>query len=175
MSKLSELNIVKFGDPILRKKCRPVDTINDRILTLLDDMTSTLYAAPGRAGLAAPQVGIARKVVVIDCGDGLIELINPEIIEKSGEQIGGEACLSLPGVHGIVKRYEQVTVKTLTRSGEEKLIEAEGFLAKCLQHEVEHLDGILFIDHVAPGQLFDDKTKEPVDLFAVLKLSKPEN
>lgn len=138
-------------------------------------MANTLYAAPNRAGLAAPQVGVARRAVVLDCGDGLLELINPEIISMSGDQTGAEACLSMPGLYGVVKRYNHVVVKTLTRSGEEITIEAEGFLARCIQHEVEHLDGVLYIDHVPPGHLFDEKSKKSVDVFEVIKISKECN
>lgn len=101
--------ILPFGDPILRKKAKPVAELNERTLKLLDDMAETLYTAKG-AGLAAPQVGVLRRLVVMDCGEGLIELINPEIIEMKGEQTGPEACLSFPGYYGLVKRAQGVKV-----------------------------------------------------------------
>lgn len=164
--------IVPFGDPILRKRAKPVESITPKIIKLLDEMTATLYASDGRAGLAAPQVGILRRVIVMDCGEGLIELINPEITHLSGEQVGSEACLSYPGYAGIVKRAQVVEVKTLTRSGEELVIRGEGFLARCIQHEVDHLNGILFIDHIKDGLFYNETTKEKADLLKVCRLSQ---
>lgn len=164
--------ILPFGDPILRKVAKPVDELNAKTFKLLDEMAETLYAKDGRAGLAAPQVGILRRVVVMDCGDGLIELINPEIIERSGEQIGMEACLSFPGYYGNVKRAEYVKVKTLNRHGEEMIFAADGFLAVCMQHEIDHLDGILFVDHVQEKWLYHEKTRQKVDLLDVIRLTK---
>ncbi|AEG59058.1 peptide deformylase [Desulforamulus ruminis] len=164
--------IGKVGDPVLRKKCKPVTEITPNILQLLDDMADTLAAASNGAALAAPQVGILRRMVVIDSGEGFIELINPEIIEKSKEQIGPEGCLSLPGIWGRVKRAKYVKVKAVNRDGEEFIIEGRGFMARCLQHEIDHLDGTLFIDYVAPGQLFQEHTDEPVDVYRLLKASR---
>lgn len=169
---MTEKIILKLGDPVLRKVCKPVSEINSKVLKLLDNMAATLYAEPNRAGLAAPQVGILRRIVVLDCGDGLMELINPEIIEKSGEQTGAEACLSLPGLIGNVTRANHVTVKTLNRSGQEVITEAEGFLARCLQHEIDHLNGVLYVDHVHPGHLFNEKTNEPLDVLEVIRFSR---
>ncbi|NLY67518.1 MAG: peptide deformylase [Tissierellia bacterium] len=134
-----------IGDPILRKRSREVTEINDRIKTLLDDMLDTMYEHEG-VGLAAPQVGILRRAVVIDIGEGPIKLINPEIIYEEGELIDVEGCLSIPNKAGTVKRPERVKVKYLDENGEEKIIEGTGLLAKALCHEVDHLDGILFID-----------------------------
>ena len=139
-------------DEVLRKKARPVEKIDDRILTLLDDMAETMYNAEG-VGLAAPQVGILRRVVVIDIGEGIIELINPEIIEQEGEQIGAEGCLSVPGLSGIVKRPARVVVTALNRHGERIKIQGEDLLARALCHEIDHLDGILYLDKVEPGTL----------------------
>ncbi|NLW23167.1 MAG: peptide deformylase [Tissierellia bacterium] len=133
------------GDPILRKVSREVTEINDRIITLLEDMIDTMYEYEG-VGLAAPQVGVLRRVVVIDIGEGPIKLINPEIIEEEGEIIDVEGCLSIPGRAGNVKRPEKVKVKYLDESGEEKIIEGTGLLAKALCHEIDHLNGILYID-----------------------------
>jgi len=138
-------NIRKDGDEILRKKSRNVDVIDDKVKELLRDMAETMYAADG-VGLAAPQVGILKRIVVIDIGEGLIELINPAIVEQSGEQIEVEGCLSVPGLQGEVRRPEKVTVKALDADGKEITIKGEGLLAIALCHEIDHLDGILFID-----------------------------
>ncbi|WP_127592653.1 peptide deformylase [Paenibacillus lautus] len=163
--------IVPFGDPILRKIARPVDTVNARALKILDDMAETLYDSEGRAGLAAPQVGILRRLIVMDCGEGLIELINPEIVEMDGEQIGPEACLSYPGYYGYVKRANKVKVKTLNRQGETVILEGEDYLARCMQHEIDHLNGILFVDHVRDGWLYHEETHQRIELFPIIGLS----
>ncbi|MBE7030390.1 MAG: peptide deformylase [Ruminococcaceae bacterium] len=140
-------NIRKLGDEVLTKKCRPVETIDERILTLLDDMTETMYDADG-VGLAAPQVGILRRVVVIDVGDGVLELINPEIVNLSGEQRAVEGCLSVPGRYGEVIRPQTVVVRALDRNGDEYEVIGEGLLARALCHEIDHLDGTVFVDKV---------------------------
>jgi peptide deformylase len=142
---MSVRKIVELGDPVLRKKCRPVPVVNRSIQKLLDDMAESMYAANG-VGLAAPQVGISKRVVVVDVGDGLWELVNPEIVYSEGEEIGVEGCLSIPGVAGEVKRAYKVRVRGLDRKGNIKVISAEGLGARALQHELDHLDGILFID-----------------------------
>ena len=141
------LNIVKEGDPLLRKKCRPVTEITPRILTLLDDMRETLIEANG-AGLAAPQVGILRRIALVDLGEEIVELINPEILETEGEQEEVEGCLSVPDVWGITKRPAWVKVRAMNRDGEEFEVEGEGLNARCLCHEIDHLDGHLFTDNV---------------------------
>lgn len=164
--------IVPFGDPILRKKAKRVTEFNAKLLKLLDDMSDTLYAEEGRAGLAAPQIGILKRVIVMDCGDGLIELINPEIIQMSGEQIGPEACLSFPEHTGIVKRAQHVRITTMNRAGETITLEGEDYLARCIQHEIDHLDGILYIDHIKGNELYHDRTKKKVPLLDVLHLSR---
>mgnify|MGYP001260925136 CR=1 FL=1 len=140
--------IVKDPDPILRERAKPVPKITPNIHKLLDDMADTMYDAHG-VGLAAPQIGISKRVIVMDCGEeygGLIELINPEIIAKEGEQLGPEGCLSIPGLQGDVRRAAKCTVKGLNRHGEEVTITGEGLLAVCIQHEVDHLNGVLFTD-----------------------------
>ena len=143
---MAKLKIVKIGDDTLRKVCRPVDKITPRVLTLLDDMVETMRAADG-VGLAAPQVGILRRIVVIETPDeGLIELINPKIIAFAGEQEGQEGCLSIPGRWGITKRPMHVTVRALNRHGETVDITGTGLLAKAFCHELDHLDGKLYID-----------------------------
>ncbi len=140
------LNIVKEGDPTLRKKCRPVTEITPRILQLLDDMKETLADANG-AGLAAPQVGILRRICVVDTGDEVLELINPEIIYTEGEQQEMEGCLSVPDVWGITDRPAKVRIRALNRNGEEFEAEGEGIVARCFCHETDHLDGVLFTDN----------------------------
>lgn len=145
MAKRTILN-VDTDNETLRKKSRDVEVIDDRILTLLDDMAETMYDANG-VGLAAPQVGILKKVVVIDVGDGLIELINPVITYKKGEQIDAEGCLSVPGRSATVSRPEKVMVRALNRKGEEINIEGTGLLARALCHEIDHLSGVLYIDN----------------------------
>jgi peptide deformylase len=143
---MAKLQIRKVGDEALRKVCRPVDTITPRVLTLLDDMVETMRAANG-VGLAAPQVGILRRIVVIEVEPGeVIELINPKIIAFSGEQDGQEGCLSVPGRWGMVKRPMHVTVRALNRKGEEFEITGHELLARCFCHELDHLDGGLYID-----------------------------
>jgi len=140
-------NIRKDGDEILRKRSREVEEINDKILTLLKDMTDTMYKADG-AGLAAPQVGVLKRVVVIDVGEGLLQLINPVIKSQTGTQTTIEGCLSIPGVWGEVERPSRVVVEALDPSGKKVTIEGEGYLAQALCHEIDHLDGILFTDKV---------------------------
>ena len=139
--------IVKIGEPVLRKKSKVVKEINDRLIDLLDDMADTMYEADG-VGLAAPQVGILKRVVVVDIGDGLIELINPEIIEAEGEYLDNEGCLSVPWESGDVLRPYRVKVRALNRFGETIEIEGEELLARAFCHEIDHLDGILYVDKV---------------------------
>lgn len=164
--------ILPFGDPVLRKHAKPVAEVNERTTKLLDDLAETLYAAEGRAGLAAPQVGMLRRLIVMDCGEGLIELINPEIIERSGVQTGVEGCLSFPGYFGYVSRAQQVKVKSLNRRGETVILQGEGYLARCMQHEIDHLNGVLFVDHVKDRWLYHERTNRKIELLDVIKLSK---
>ena len=139
------LNIRTEGDEILRKKCRPVEEITPRVLQLLDDMREALRHANG-AGLAAPQVGVLKRIAIVDDGGEIIELINPVITESSGEQTGPEGCLSLPGEYGEVTRPMNVTVTALDRNGKIFTCKREGFVARAFCHETDHLDGILYID-----------------------------
>lgn len=150
-------NIRQVGDPILRKTSKEVKEVNDRIKILLDDMAETMYKADG-VGLAAPQVGLLKRVIVVDVRDedGLIKLVNPEIIEKDGEQVGVEGCLSVPNFNANVKRPAYVVVKYLDENGDEKKIEAEGLKAVALCHEIDHLNGILFIDNYEEEVKFDE-------------------
>ena len=145
-------NIVKLGDPILSKKSRPVEKFDSRLYAILDDMKDTLYKANG-AGLAAVQVGILRRIVVMDCGDGYLELINPEIVEKSEElQHETEGCLSLPGKYGVTERPKTVIVKAQNREGKWCMYKGSDLKARCFCHEIDHLDGILYTSHVV-GEL----------------------
>ncbi|HZG54970.1 peptide deformylase [Paenibacillus sp.] len=139
--------IVKHPDPVLRETAKPVPSVTPNIQKLLTDMAETMYDAPG-VGLAAPQIGISKRVIVIDVGDehGLIEMVNPEIVEASGEQLGPEGCLSIPGLQGDVRRKDRLKVKGLNRYGEEFVVEASGFLSRAFQHEIDHLNGVLYID-----------------------------
>lgn len=143
---MAKLKIVKVGDPVLRTVCRPVEAITPRTLQLLDDMIETMRAADG-VGLAAPQVGVLRRIVVIETPeDGLFELINPKIIAFAGEQRTQEGCLSVPNKWGVTVRPMHVTVKAMNRNGESIEVHGSGLLAKALCHEIDHLDGKLYID-----------------------------
>ena len=133
-----------IGDEILTKPCRFVEKIDDRILKILDDMAETMYASDG-VGLAAPQIGVLRNLVVLDVGEGLTELINPEILETSGEQTGSEGCLSVPGKFGEVTRPMHVVVKAQNREGKWMRYEGSELFARCVCHEVDHLSGKLFV------------------------------
>ena len=145
---MAKLNIVKMGDDVLRKVCRPVDKITPRIQTLLDDMIETMRDADG-CGLAAPQVGILRRIAVVEVEPGKpIELINPKIIAYAGEQQEQEGCLSIPGRWGITKRPRPVTVRATDRNGNTFEVSGSDLLARALCHELDHLDGKLFIDCV---------------------------
>lgn len=139
--------IVKDPDPVLREIAKPVTKFTPNIHKLLTDMAETMYDAPG-VGLAAPQIGISKRVIVIDVGDdnGLIEMVNPEIVSSDGEQLGPEGCLSIPSLMGDVLRKQRVTVKGFDRDGKEFRMEATDFLARAFQHEIDHLNGILFTD-----------------------------
>ena len=149
--------ILELGDENLRKICKPMPKFDLRLWLLLRDMAETMYKAEG-VGLAAPQVGILRRVVVIDVGDdhGLIELVNPEIIATEGEQAGSEGCLSVPGRRGYVVRPNKVTVRAQDRKGKHFEITGEGLLARALCHEIDHLDGVIYVDKM-DHEIFDDE------------------
>lgn len=144
---MAKRNIVKLGDDVLRKTCRTQLAFDERLHQILDDMQETMYAAEG-VGLAAPQVGILRRFCVIDVGEGIIELINPVITEREGSQTGSEGCLSIPNRYEEVTRPMKVTVRAQDRFGQNFTVTGEGLLARALCHEIDHLDGILYIDHV---------------------------
>ena len=156
---MAKLQIRKEGDEVLRKVCRPVKEITPHILTLLDDMAETMAFAEG-VGLAAPQVGVLRRIVVVDVGEGLIELINPEILEVSGEQTGPEACLSCGDRRGIVTRPSFVRVRALDRTGTLREYTGEGLLARAFCHELDHLDGVLFLDKMSREMGEDEEYPE---------------
>ena len=142
------LRVIKLdGDPVLRKKSKKIDEVTDRIRVLLDDMVETMVDANG-IGLAAPQVGVLRRAVVIDIGEGIIKMLNPEIIETDGAVVDVEGCLSIPNISGTVERPEKVKVKYLDENGEEKSLEATELLARAVCHEVDHLNGVLYTDKV---------------------------
>ena len=136
-----------MGDKILTKKCRQVEEVTPRIRQLVEDMLDTMYDACG-VGLAAPQVGILKRIVVIDVGEGPLVLINPVITQTSGEQTGEEGCLSLPGKSGVVTRPNLVTVKAWNENMEEITVTGEGLLARAICHECDHLEGIMYVEHV---------------------------
>lgn len=140
-------NIITKGDEVLNKRCKDVKKIDDRLLQLLDDMKETMYTKNG-VGLAAPQVGVLKRVVVMDVGEDYLELINPVIISSEGEQNEAEGCLSLPDIYGIVKRPKKVVVEYLDRCGKKLRIEGEDLKAICFCHEIDHLNGILFDEKV---------------------------
>ena len=136
--------IICIEDELLRKKSRPVEKFDEKLHRLLDDMAETMYNANG-VGLAAPQVAVLRRVVVMDCGDGLIEMVNPEILETEGEQDGPEGCLSVPGRRGMVKRPMNVTVRAQDRNGKTFEISGTELLARAFCHEIDHLNGVCFV------------------------------
>ena len=165
-------NIRTLGDEILRKEAKEITEMTPRIQELIDDMFETMYEANGtpgevflhykeleQVGLAAPQVGIRKRLVVIDCGDDPIVLINPVVLETSGSQTGQEGCLSVPGKVGIVTRPSYAKVKALNEDMEEIIVEGEELLARCLLHEIDHLDGVMYVDK-AEGPLMETETEE---------------
>jgi peptide deformylase len=145
------LDILEFPDPRLRTVARPVTEVNNRIVTLCDDMLETMYAAPG-IGLAASQINVHQRLLVVDVSDDKSEplvFINPEIVESDGEIETDEGCLSIPGFYEPVIRFEKIQVKALDRQGEVFVIDAEDLLAVCIQHEMDHLEGKLFVDYIS--------------------------
>lgn len=159
---MSQLDILRYPDPRLEKVARPVAHVDERIAKLVDDMIETMYAADG-IGLAATQVDVHERVLVIDTSesrDRPVVLINPEITARSEETVmGDEGCLSVPGIYDNVERHARVTVRALDRDGAERAIEAEGLLAVCVQHEMDHLDGKVFVEHLSPLKRSRIRTK----------------
>ena len=145
------LHVLTYPDPRLRKQAAPVKTVNEDVRRLVDDMTETMYAAPG-IGLAAVQVDVQKRVIILDISEDQTDLrvfINPEITERTGQQESEEGCLSVPGVYAPVTRADSIVVRALDRNGKEFTLEANGMLAVCIQHEVDHLDGKVFVDYLS--------------------------
>jgi peptide deformylase len=164
-------DIVVVEDPRLHTKCPRVPKIDASVQGLIDDLVDTMRAAPG-IGLAAPQVGVLLRVIVCEVDENLHALVNPEIVRAEGEQVCDEGCLSIPGYQGEVKRALKVTVKGKNRNGKDVRIKAEGLLARCLQHEIDHIDGILFPDRMEdPTQL---RKVEPKEAEAVAEGGEPD-
>ena len=150
--------ILTDKEPALHKVCKPVTSFDKKLHKLLDDMADTLEEAQG-VGLAAPQVGILRRVVIVDTGDGILELINPTMVETSGEQVGAEGCLSVPGKYGLVKRPYYAKVRAQDRNGDWFEAEAEELIARCFCHELDHLDGVVYTQ-VMDRYLSDEELEE---------------
>lgn len=158
---MAVLEVVQIGNPVLKAKAGPVEKINKQILKILDDMADTMYASDG-VGLAAPQIGVSKRIIIVDIGEGLIELINPEIVSAEGSVVDQEGCLSVAGFFGDVARAQKVVVQGLNRQGKRVKIKAVDFLARALQHEIDHLEGRLFVD-LAVNLKKLQATKEQVD------------
>ncbi|MGE5353662.1 MAG: peptide deformylase [Syntrophothermus sp.] len=171
ITKKSKYKIVRFGQPVLRETAKPVTVFHHKLHELVDSLSDTLYRSDDGAAIAAPQIGVSKRIVVIDYEDEYLELINPEILSSSGEETGLEGCLSLPGFFGNVPRAEAVKVKYQDRNGKEIVIERQGNMARCLQHEIDHLDGILFIDKVTDKYLTHQDTDKKLKLQDALDLS----
>lgn len=165
---MKELELLRFGTPCLRQPSAKVANIDQSIINLLDRLKFTLHAKPGRAAIAAPQIGKNIRLTVIEYGNGYEELINPEIVERSGQCVDYEGCLSLPGYSGRVARAERITIRYTDRDGIERLVETKTRrdLARCYQHELDHFDGILYTDRLADDWLIDDYTEQKVPLSA---------
>ena len=138
-------SVVQVGDDVLRQKCFPVEEFDEKLFALLDDMKDTVKKEEG-AGLAAPQIGVLKRIAVVDVEEGYYELINPVILIQKGEQTGWEGCLSVRGKQGLVSRPQKVKISYFDRNGEKHLLQAKGFFARAICHELDHLDGVLYID-----------------------------
>ena len=158
---MAVLDVVKAGHPVLKQVAEPVEHVNKKLRVLIDDMAETMYKTEG-VGLAAPQVAVAKRIIVVDdqSGSGLIALINPEITHAEGSQVGPEGCLSVPGYFGAVERFNKVTVKGIDPHNKKVTIKAEGFLARIFQHEIDHLEGHLFIEKATNLRLITDHPEE---------------
>ncbi len=168
------LEVVKYPAPVLRKKAARVNRVTPEIAAFIERMYDTMYAANG-VGLAAPQVGISLRIVVIDVGDGPFAMLNPVIESREGTQTGIEGCLSLPNLHGEVSCAQKVTVSCLNARGKKVVLQGEDLKARCMQHEIDHLDGVLFIDHVLPGTLSWVTGEEDADGHLIEKATTLED
>jgi peptide deformylase len=160
---MAVMNIREMGDPVLRSSCKPVEDITDKTIELLENMRDTMYKAEG-IGLAAPQVGVLQRIFIVDVDQQLIEFINPEIVATEGKTIMEEACLSIPDESGSVIRAKKVKIKGYNREGKEIVVEADGLLSRALQHELDHLDGKLFVDKTMNEAEINNINNEGLDL-----------
>ncbi|MGE5680127.1 MAG: peptide deformylase [Bacillota bacterium] len=172
--KLKKQKILNFGDPVLRQVSKPVTVFHNKLHSLIDSMAATLHSRDDGAALAAPQIGVLKRIVVIDYMDEYLELINPEIIYSDGEKTDFEGCLSLTGYFGKVKRADKIKVKYLDRNGKEHVIERKGLFSRCIQHELDHLDGVLFIDRVKEEYLIGNEDKK-ISLRSVMDIANGES
>ena len=174
---MSKMKVIKFGNPVLRQTAKPVTVFHKKIHSLVDSIAETLYNCEYGAALAANQVEVLKKITVIDYQGEYIEMVNPEILSSEGEQIDQEGCLSFPGYTGLVKRFDLIKVKYMDRYGKENIIERTGKLSRCIQHEIDHLNGVLFIDRIVEDFLIHNDTEEKISLQPVIDLAngKPEN
>ena len=162
-----------FGDPILRESAKPVNVFHKKLDNLIDSMNYTLSLREDGAAIAANQIGVLKRITVINYEDEYFEMVNPEIIEREGGLVDNyEGCLSYPGYIGLVPRYEKIKVKYLDRKGEQHIIERTGNMARCIQHEIDHLDGILFIDRMKETTLTHSETKATIELAKVIELTR---
>jgi peptide deformylase len=168
---MSKLKIIKFGNPVLRQVAKPVTVFHRKLHQLIDAMAETLERRSDGAALAAPQVDVLKRVVVIHYENEYLELINPQITAYAGEQVDYEGCLSFFGYLGMVPRHETVTVQFVTRYGEPQTIERQGRMARCIQHELDHLDGVLFIDRMDTDHLIHPEKETKIPLQTVLDLA----
>ena len=165
-----KLKIVLFGDPVLREKAKPVTVFHNKLLAQVDSIGITLDNRDDGAALAANQVAILKRITVIDYEDEYLEMLNPEILDSSGEQTGYEGCLSLPGFVGMVRRAEYVKVKYTDPLGKDIIIERTGKMARCIQHEIDHLDGILFVDRMVEDYLIHSETEARIERSLILDI-----
>jgi len=163
--------IIHFGDSSLRTPCSSIEVFHKGLHTKIDILSRTLRNHDGGAALAAPQISLLKKIVVIDYLGEYFELVNPEVMDRSGELTDFEGCLSLPGFWGKVKRYERIKVRYQDRSGESHVIEIKNQMARCFQHEIDHLSGILYIDKMEDEYVFNDETKERISVKYLLELT----
>ena len=168
---MSKMKVIKFGNPVLRQTAKPVTVFHKKFHSLIDSIAEALYNSKDGAALSANQVEVLKQIAVIDYQGEYIELINPEILNAEGEQIDNEGCLSFPGYTGLVKRFDLIKVKYQDRYGKENIIERTGKLSRCLQHEIDHLNGVLFIDRMIEDFLTHNETEEKISLQPIIDLS----